>query len=427
MKKRFLAKMYILGLFLFTFSACQNQAKNRTISQDTVHEKQVSKTMGWAANTKGGKDGRIIKVTNLNKDGAGSLKEAFEVDEPRIIVFEVGGVIDLEGSVLSLKKPFVTVMGQTAPDPGITIIKGGVSIRAHEVIIRHIRIRPGENKQPKQSGWEVDGLNTSSAYNVVVDHCSFSWATDENLSVSGPRFEGENLEEWRKNTSHTVTFSYNLIAEALSNSTHSKGEHSKGSLIHDNVTEVALIANIYASNLDRNPLFKGGAQGVIVNNYIFNPVRAAIDYGLVKGQWKGRTLSPGKMTIIGNILEKGMDSHQNMPFAHFMGPVEVYFKKNVVYGSELGKNKLLVGDHTEVNEPPVWTENIEVLPTDKLKEHLFKNVGARPWNRDTVDKRIISEIKAGTHRIIDSEEEVGGYPLIERTYKEFDAAEWDLN
>ena len=70
-----------------------------------------------------------------------------------------------------------------------------------------------------------------------------------------------------------VTFSNNIVAEGLSESTHSEGEHSKGGLIHDNVTEMAIVDNLYFSNMERHPLFKGGARGIVVNNYIANPGR----------------------------------------------------------------------------------------------------------------------------------------------------------
>ena len=381
---------------------------------------------GWAATTQGGRGGQIIKVTTLNKDGEGSLREAIQTNGPRIIVFEVGGIIDLEGSTVVVKNPFMTIMGQTAPDPGITMIKGGMSIQSHEIIIQHIRIRPGENKQPKKSGWEVDGISTSGAHHVIIDHCSFSWATDENLSASGPRFEGSDLEEWRKNTSHTVTFSNNIIAEGLSNSSHAKGEHSKGSLIHDNTTEIALIANVFASNVRRNPFFKGGAQGVIVNNFIYNPGFRAIHYNLSNQEWEGHNWVTGKMTVIGNVLEKGADSHKHLPYGQFHGPVEVYWEDNIMLGEQIKKDRMLTGDHTLVGEKPVWSSQIEVIPAHKIKDKLLDEAGARPWNRDQIDIRIIQEIKKGKNRIIDSEQEVGGYPTLEPSNKKFDPAEWDL-
>ncbi|MCK5206483.1 MAG: hypothetical protein KAQ79_00635 [Cyclobacteriaceae bacterium] len=382
--------------------------------------------MGWAATTKGGRGGKIIKVTNLKKDGVGSFKNAVESHEPRIIVFEVGGIIDLDGSVIVLRNPYITIMGQTAPDPGITLIRGGMSIQTHEIIIQHIRVRPGENKQPKKSGWEVDGINTNGAHHVIIDHCSFSWATDENLSASGPRFEGNNLEEWRQNTSHTITFSYNVIAEGLSHSSHAKGEHSKGSLIHDNTTEIAIIANLFASNVQRNPFFKGGAQGVIVNNYIYNPGNRAIHYNLSKKEWEGHDWVTGKMSVVSNVLEKGSGTNKQMPYGHFNGPVEVFWENNQILGEAIPKENLLIGSHTLVDEKPVWPQIIKVLPTENLKAHLFENSGARPWNRDEVDKRIIKEVSESQNRIIDSENEVGGYPELRSTYRKFDPAEWDL-
>ncbi|CAN5718984.1 hypothetical protein BH23PLA1_BH23PLA1_34980 [soil metagenome] len=129
---------------------------------------------------------------------------------------------------------------------------------------------------------------------MLIDHCSIAWATDENLSASGPRFDGENVEQWRQNTSHDITFSNCIIAEGLDDSTHAKGGHSKGSLIHDNASNIAIIGNLYASNVDRNPLFKGGARGVIVNNLSDNPRSRAVHYRLVSGEWGDRP-TPSKV------------------------------------------------------------------------------------------------------------------------------------
>ena len=413
---------YIL-LFAFFTSNFNNPPSN---AQSLLEDYAIPEAMGWAATTKGGRGGKIIRVTNLKKDVLGSLKEAIEASEPRIVVFEVGGIIDLNGTVLRVTNPYLTILGQTAPDPGITIIKGGMSIMSHEIIIQHIRIRPGQNDQPKKSGWEIDGLNTSGAHHVIIDHCSFSWATDENLSASGPRFEGNNLHEWRRNTSYTITLSNNLIAEGLSNSSHAKGEHSKGSLIHDNTTEIALIANLFASNVRRNPFFKGGAQGVIVNNYIYNPGFRAIHYNLSDAEWEGHEWVTGKMTVIGNVVEKGPDSHKHLPYGQFHGPVEVYWEDNLVLGEQIKGDRLLIGDHTIADTKPVWSEHIKLISSNKVKTLLLENAGARPWNRDVVDKRIIREIKEGKNQIIDSETEVGGYPSEKPTFRKFVKSEWDL-
>jgi hypothetical protein len=423
-------KVFIFNTLLCFFVFFLNvNGKEKLIADkpDSSPELAFPGAMGWAAKTLGGKGGKIIKVTNLNADGEGSFKAAVKTEGPRIIVFEVAGVIDLSGKSIQIEQPFITVMGQTAPYPGITFIKGGLSIRTHQVIIQHLRVRPGENNNPKKSGWEMDAISTSSAHHVIIDHCSVSWATDENLSASGPRFEGDNIEEWRKNTSHTITFSNNLIAEALSNSTHSKGEHSKGSLIHDNVTGVAVVGNIYSSNYDRNPLFKGGSQGVVVNNFVFNPGRAVIDYGLVKGQWRNHEFPSGKISIVGNVLEKGRDSKEGLQFWRSMGPVEVYFHDNKIDGESYIVDKNQESGCVVLEKQDSWPENIDVKPTVELKEYLLKNVGATPWSRDSVDMRIISEIENGTNRIINSEKEVGGYPFYKPTFRKFNIEEWDLN
>ena len=99
--------------------------------------------VGWAQKTAGGRGGQIIRVTTLAADGPGSLKAALEAKGPRIVVFEVGGVIDMGRTTINVTEPFLTIAGQTAPSPGITIIRGGMDVKTHDVIIRHIRIRPG--------------------------------------------------------------------------------------------------------------------------------------------------------------------------------------------------------------------------------------------------------------------------------------------
>jgi hypothetical protein len=287
--------------------------------------------VGWAATTPGGRGGKLIRVTNLNADGPGSFKAAIETKGPRIVVFEVGGVIDMGRKEINIREPFLTIAGQTAPSPGITLIKTGMNVRTHDVIVRHIRIRTGADGQPKRSGWEPDAFGTVSAYNVIVDHCTFSWALDENMSSSGPRFKGKDITEWRANTSHDVTFSYNAAYEGLADSSHSKGEHSKGSLVHDNVTNILYYRNLWANNQERSPLFKGGVHGAIVNNVIFNPGAKAVHYNLMALEWLDRPYEVGKMSVVGNVMRGGPNTEAGLPFMMLGGDgdVEYYGKDNV--------------------------------------------------------------------------------------------------
>lgn len=399
-------------------------------SLSAKHIKAFPSAQGWAAYTLGGRGGKILRVTNLKAQGPGSLRAAVQTKGPRIVVFEVGGVIDLQKQSIAITEPFLTIAGQTAPSPGITLIRGGIHVGAHDVVIQHLRVRPGEAGAPKKSGWEVDAIATGS-YNIIVDHCSCTWATDENLSASGPRFEGKNVKEWRKHTSHRVTFSNCIIAEGLSRSTHAKGEHSKGSLIHDNATAITIIGNLYASNVRRNPYFKGGVRGVVVNNFIANPGRKAMHYGLPAVEWLGRPYVMGQMAIVSNVLEHGPNTPAKMPLFTLSGsgPVQVFAKDNLAL-NQSGGDVPIIGTTSrkcqQVSTAPLWPEAIDVLPVTEVREHVLKNAGARPGDRDAIDKRIVAMARNGTGQIIDSEEDAGGYPIHPATRAQFVAEEWDL-
>jgi hypothetical protein len=286
---------------------------------------------GWA-DTRGGDGGKVFRVTTLATRGAGSLAEALAVDGPRVIEFGVAGLIDLGGKSLSVVEPYLTIAGETAPSPGITLWNGGMNINTHDVIVRHIRIRPGAGSRAKKSGWEVDGLATGGgAHDVIVDHCSLTWSTDENLSASGPRFSGATPDDWRKNTSHRITFNQCIVAEGLHDSTHAKGPHSMGSLIHDNTSDIAIIGNLYLSNNARNPLFKGGARGAVVINLIQNPGNRAVTYGLVALEWVGHEWLRGAMVVVGNVARKGPSTAAEIAFLDVRGPCDVFLEDNLFF------------------------------------------------------------------------------------------------
>jgi hypothetical protein len=392
--------------------------------------------LGWASQTVGGRGGQIIRVTNLNSDGPGSLRAAIEADGPRIVVFEVGGVIDLGRRTLRITNPYITIAGQTAPSPGITLIRGGMDVGGHDVIIQHIRIRPGSAGQEWMSGWDEDGIATQAAYNVIVDHCSLEWGTDENLSASGPRFTGDTPEEWRRGTSHNITFSNNIIAESLAYSTHSKGEHSKGSLIHDNVTGLLIVNNLYAHNYERSPLFKGGVHGVIMNNLIYNPGPRAIHYNLAPEEWLNHPYEVGKMTAIGNVLRAGPSTpteHLAFLMIGGAGDLEYYGRDNIAV-DQVGDPIRMFGRYTtapariiETRRPPVWWDGLQPIRAEQVQVSVLSQAGARPWDRDQRDVLLVAEVAEGRGEIIDHEREVGGYPAItEATRKPFNPDDWDL-
>lgn len=387
---------------------------------------------GWA-DTAGGAGGRIVRVTNLNAAGEGSFAAAVAQAGPRIVVFEVGGVIDLQGATVRISEPHLTVAGQTAPDPGISFIRGEFSVATHDVIVQHIAVRPGEAGHPKKSGWEADGLSTSAADNVIVDHCSFSWATDENLSASGPRFKGASVAEWRNGTSHRITFSHNIVAEGLRDATHKKGEHSKGSLVHDNADRVLIYGNLYDANHERNPLIKGGAHVAVVNNLIHDFGARAVHYNLIAHEWGTHAPQSGVVTLVGNVARGGADTLPGVPLFSLggAGDVSLYLHDNVAVdanGLPLPQTGSYTASGARILEAaaPYLPPALEPLPAAQLENAIYMSAGMRPWARDPIDFKIISDVAEGRGHIVDSEAQSSGYPMYAPTRRAFDPAAWNL-
>ena len=391
--------------------------------------------LGWAAHTPGGRGGKIIRVTTLAGDGPGSFAEAVNTRGPRIVVFEVGGIVDLNRHEVVFREPFITIAGQTAPSPGITLIRGGIDVATHDVVIQHIRVRVGEAGAQKMSGWETDALSTvGGAYDVIVDHCSFTWATDENLSASGPRFNGNTPDEWREHTSHRITYSNNIIAEGLANATHAKGEHSKGSLIHDNVTDILIVGNLYAHNMERNPLFKGGARGVVANNLIYDPGQKSTHYNLIAEEWGDHPKQLGSMAFIGNVMRAGPSTLGDIAFFALGGSGDMeYYAADNIAADRLGRPLPMTSRYTtssaalkELKRAPTVPNGFTPMRAAEVQDAVIKDVGARPWDRDHHDSRVVADTIEGRGKIIDSETEVGGYPSQVPTHAPFDESAWDL-
>jgi hypothetical protein len=384
--------------------------------------------------TIGGQGGRIVRVTTLAKDGPGSLKEALEAEGKRIVVFEVGGVIDLERSTLKIANPFITVAGQTAPSPGITIIRGGIDVTGHDVILSHLRVMTGVDGQAPLSGWEADAFSTISARNVIVEHCSFLWGIDENMSASGPRFTGKTPEEWRAGTSRNILFRENLAAEGLANASHPKGEHSKGSLVHDNTTGIVFYRNLWAHNVERSPLVKGGAQVLMINNMIYDPGKRAVHYNLLDLEWAGQPYQTGQLTAVGNLMRAGVSTSPGLPFLMLGGNGDLaYYGHDNVAVDRWGNPAPSFGRYGETSaklitsETPLASlEGFDILPAADLEKSLLASVGARPWDRAPDDVRVLFFVAEGRGEIIDDEKQVGGYPRPEPTKARFVEKDWNL-
>lgn len=382
-----------------------------------------------AAEITGGRGGRIIRVTTLKPDGPGSFIEAVKAKGPRIVVFEVGGVIDLGRETVKLNNGDLTIAGQTAPSL-VTFVRGGIGISTDNVVIQHIAVRPGEAGHAKTSGWECDGITAYAASRVEVSNCSITWATDEGLSASGPRFDGAGVDEWRSNTSHAIRFLRNIVAEGLSNSTHSKGEHSKGTLIHDNVRDALIADSLYAHNRERNVLFKGGAQGEMRGNVVYNAGKRFAHYNLHAKEWGDHPFVEGDVRVNRNVFLAGPSTDAKA--AAFMlggdGPLKLDIRDNLALAADGGELET-TGRFGDATPRLTLQGHMYVDRTAELRARMgevLATCGARPDMRDPIDARIVEDVKAGTGKIIDSESEVGGYPVRPETRGAFVEADWDL-
>lgn len=348
---------------------------------------------------------RVIKVTSLEGTGDGSLRDALWKDGPRIIVFEVGGVIDLGKKDLTIKNPQVIVAGQTAPAPGITLIRGGISVSASQVLLQHLAIRPGDAGEKKGSGYTPDGISTSRAvHDVWVDHCSLTWAVDENLSASG--YGAPEGEFTRR-----VYFRDCLVAEGLNDSSHEKGPHSKGTLILDGTREVAIVRCLYAANVERNPLFKPETSGVVVNCLMSSVGQRSLHAGGIPAD--DSKVSLAKVAAVGNVVLFAPHTKESGAVAE--GPAEWFMEDN------FGKNAVgeaipqIRNGEALLDQAPVWPIGLKAIPSAEVIDFLSRNVGARPGQRDPIDHRIVTSAVEQSGKIIDSQEDVGGYPAYDPT------------
>jgi len=390
---------------------------------------------GWAAGTPGGRGGKILRVTTLAATGPGSFLEALNTPGPRIIVFEVGGVIDLDRQKVNITQPFLTIAGQTAPSPGITLIRNNIFIQTHDVVIRHIRVRPGEAGHAKKSGWDADAITASKgSRDVIVDHCSFSWATDENLDTWGDPFKGATPEEWHANNVQRVTYSHNIIAEGLNDSTNTKGPHSKGMLIGDNTSYILVLGNLFADNVERNPEIKGGVWTAVVNNYIYNPSVTSVLYHMPEKRWEGHEYIHGRLELVGNVMRHGPDTIKQLTLFRFVGvgDLELYAADNLTV-DQAGQPMAITTEDNRYGGKILpqsahflWPAGLQPLPASQVQEHVLRDAGARSWDRDAIDQRIIQQTIDGTGHVIDNETQGGGYPAPKETRQPFNPDDWDL-
>jgi pectate lyase len=355
---------------------------------------------GFGANTIGGRGGRIIKVTNLNDSGAGSLRAAITATGPRVVVFEVSGIINLN-STLDITNPYITIAGQTSPG-GILVTGYMTLIETSQVIVRHMRFRVGSHRIAQGADPEtLDSLDiwgtqsgTSYNENIIVDHCSVGWGVDEDFSTA---YRLRN-----------VTISHNLVHEGLMNAGHPKGQHSKGLFVwgkySPNMT-ISLHHNFLAHNYDRNPLINTG-DGTLVVDAVNN-----VTFDFFGGYAMGTQENGQKVNWVHNYSKGGPSSNAQYYEIFHEAAAGTPFPLLYVKGNIGGSRKTQTGSDWTVASG--WQFSLAnagwgsatpwpVAPvtattmTAAYASQVVADAGATRPYRDSVDQKMASDFANGT-------------------------------
>ena len=427
--------LLVLAFPLVVLGSCKKSTKGTEATPGDDKPTPVSETAlafpgaeGFGRMVTGGRGGKVIKVTNLNDSGAGSLREAVNTSGARIIVFDVSGTIELK-SQLSISNGNVTIAGQTAPGDGITIKKYPVVVNATNVIIRFLRFRMGD-----EAGVEADALGSFEKKDIIVDHCSMSWSVDECVSF----YNNDNF-----------TLQWSIISESLRVSAHGKGSHGYGGIwggknasFHHNLlahhdsrnprfgeransayalTDLVDYRNNVLYNWGGNSAYGGEGMNInIVNNYykpgpatkkpsrIFSPDKNDVPGTEVYNKW-------GKFYIAGNIIE----GQANVNADNWTYGVYNQFHSN--YGTVSDADKAAM----KLNAPHPISNNVKTHTAEEAYNKVLEFAGAS-FKRDAVDLRIIDNVKNKTYTahgssgdagsrfgIIDQASDVGGWPTLQ--------------
>ncbi|HVV28463.1 MAG TPA: hypothetical protein VHC40_10920 [Rhizomicrobium sp.] len=335
----------------------------------------------------------VVHVTSLEDSGPGTLRDAVRMAGPKVIVFDVGGVIHL-ASDLKVSIPSTTIAGQTAPAL-VTLTGGSLRLSASDLVVQHIAVRPG----PADSA-EVNGNRDSMTIgggkrllrNIRVENVSLTWSVDEDADVAG--------------NTQNVTVRNSIIGEALRNAGHPKGRHSMGMLINKDNQGVAVTGNLFVGNMFRNPVIARGSSAFVGYNLIADPAENGIHF------YDAPAPTTLMASIVGNIVVAGKDTKKNVTAVQIpddmsktLPDAQIYLSANQAPPGAVTNR----GNFTLAATPPVNPPGGFAPPAD-VRASVLRYAGARPSARDSVDAHILSGIADGTVRVIDNPADVGGLP-----------------
>ncbi len=359
---------------------------------------------GYGRFARGGRGGVVVEVTNLNNSGPGSLRDALTGNYgPRTVVFAVSGLITLESDlIISGNNPYITLAGQTAPGKGICVRKYQLGMSGgRDVIIRHVRSRPGDI-----AGVTLNGSGMSGSDHCIMDRVSISWGIDEELSTR---------------TSKNVTFQRSLISEALNIAGHdvypAGTRHGYAATVGGDIASLHhnLLAHCEGRNwslgggLDANGNYAGKLD--IFNNVVYN--------------WRSRTSDGGahQVNFVNNYYKAGAASSQeyalNAQYGGFPGTQQYYFEGNVMTSGGgvspgFGTNNQAAGKTTSTenggtlpqnsNPPyspwvsaPFFPSYATIHQVTNAYKQVLSDVGCTQPQIDDHDVRVIRETIDGTY------------------------------
>lgn len=377
---------------------------------------------GYGKWTVGGRGGRVLTVTNLNDSGEGSFRDAVEQTGARIVVFAVDGTIELK-SPLRINNDSITIAGQSAPGDGICLKDYPLVVNASNVIIRYIRVRVGDRYRLDSDGV---GGGRYGQKNVILDHLSVSWSIDECLSI----YKTENL-----------TVQWCLVAHSLNTSVHTKGSHGFGGIWGG--YKATFHHNLLANHASRNPRFSSvdGTKWVDYrNNVVYN--------------WGFKTAYGGghhaEINIVNNYYKPGPASqHHRLLDVAEDGTGRYYVAGNVMAGDDAvtrdnhsaitdcaGKcyipGRKSAGPDSGISPEAIPTSGEECasclvgspFPSEPIHEdapvvayqRILESVGCS-FSQDSYDREVLRQVREGigtfgTNGIINSQEDVGGWPVL---------------
>lgn len=362
---------------------------------------------GHGAAAKGGRGGRAIYVTTTDEYGPGSLRACIEATGPRTCIFRTGGTITLDKASLIVAHPFLTIAGETAPGGGIAIRNGprqlrpSLEVRSHDVIVRHIRFRPGPHEIESCCSGAI-GVYTKAARDVIFDHISASWGSDETI-------DSENAER--------LTIQWSIISEPLMHGGPGKSNRARNMLLTKG-GDFSIHHNLFSHGIFRNPQIAPMTPGTtteIVNNLMYSPIWQYVV--TLDNRWTELSAN-----IIGNLKLSGesIDSNRLVHlFDSYQNGYRLYLSDNLDEdnrnSTDLPEELILAPEHrVYVVDQPVIEPLVKADPVSTVFETVLQNAGATHPARDAVDQRVVKEVRQRSGKILKKNpKKVGGWPELE--------------